>query len=64
MGFRPKAEKIIVTSPILIAEVVVDVPKETSDRSPGAQDVFELLNVYLCELTFFVDFLYSFCRSS
>ena len=29
------AEKKIVTSPILMAEVVVDVPKGTSDGSPG-----------------------------
>jgi hypothetical protein len=26
-----------------VAEVVIDVPKETSDGSPGVQDVFELL---------------------
>ena len=42
-GVRLKAEKNIVTSPILMAEVVVDVPKGTSDGSPGVQDVFELL---------------------
>ena len=42
-GVRPKAEKKIVTSPILMAEVVVDVPKRTSDGSPGVQDVFESL---------------------
>jgi hypothetical protein len=42
-GVRPKAEKIIVTSPILMAEVVVDVPKGTSDGSPGVQYVFESL---------------------
>jgi len=32
-----------VTSPILMAEVVVDMPKGTSDGSPGVQDVLELL---------------------
>ena len=42
-GVQPKAEKKIVTSPILMAEVVVDVPKRTSDGSPGVQDVFESL---------------------
>ena len=40
---RPKAEKKKVTSPILIAEVVVDVPKGTLDGSTGVRDVFELL---------------------
>ena len=39
----PKAKKKIVTSPILMAEVVVDMPKGTSDGSPGVQDVFESL---------------------
>ena len=38
-----KAEKKIVTSPILMVKVVVDVPKGTSDGSPGVQDVFESL---------------------
>ena len=42
-GVQPKAEKNIVTSPILMAEVVVDAPKGTSDDSPGVQDVFEAL---------------------
>ena len=42
-GVQPKAEKKIVTSPILMAEVVVDVPKGTLDGSPGFQDVFEWL---------------------
>jgi len=42
-GVRPKAEKKIVTSPILMAEVVVDVPKGTSDGSPGVRHVFEAL---------------------
>ena len=42
-GVWPKAEKKIVTSPILMAEVVVDVPKGTLDGSPGVQGVFELL---------------------
>ena len=42
-GVRPKAEKKIVTSPILMAEVVVDAPKGTLDDSPGVQDVFEAL---------------------
>ena len=41
-GVRPKAKKKV-TSPILIAEVVVDVPKGTSDGSTGVQVVFELL---------------------
>ena len=41
-GVRPKAEKKV-TSPILMAEVVVDVPKRTSDGSTGVQVVFELL---------------------
>jgi len=35
------AEKKIVTSPILMAEVVVEAPKGTLDGSPGVQDVFE-----------------------
>ena len=42
-GVRPKAEKKKVTTPILMAEVVVDVPKGTLDGSPGVQDVFESL---------------------
>ena len=42
-GVRPKAEKKNVTSPILMAEVVIDVPKGTSDGSTGVQVVFELL---------------------
>jgi len=42
-GVRPKAEKIIVTSPILMAEVFVDAPKGTSDGSPRVQGVFEWL---------------------
>jgi hypothetical protein len=42
-GGRLKANKKIVTSPILMAEVVVDVPKKTSDNSPKVQDVFESL---------------------
>ena len=41
-GFWPKAEKKKVTSPILMAEVVVDVPEGTSD---GVQDVFESLRL-------------------
>ena len=32
-----------VTAPILMAEVVIDMPKETSDGSPRVQDVFESL---------------------
>ena len=40
---RPKAEKKIVTSPIFLAKVVIDMPKGTLDSSPGVQDVFELL---------------------
>jgi hypothetical protein len=39
---RPKAKKNCDLS-ILMAKVVVDVPKGTSDGSPGVQDVFELL---------------------
>ena len=35
-GVQPKAEKKNVTSPILMAEVVVDVPKGTLDGSPRA----------------------------
>ena len=44
-GVRPKAEKKKVTSSILMAEVVVDVPvpKGTSDGSTGVKVVFELL---------------------
>jgi hypothetical protein len=42
-GVWPKAEKKIVTSLILMVEVVVDVPKGTSDGFLGVQDVFELL---------------------
>ena len=37
---RPKKK---VTAPILMAEMVIDVPKGTSDGSPGVQDVFESL---------------------
>jgi hypothetical protein len=40
---RPKAEKKKVTSPILMAEVVADVPEGTSDGSARVQYVFELL---------------------
>ena len=43
VGGGGPAERKIVTSPILMAEVVVDVPKGTSDGSPGVQDVLELL---------------------
>jgi hypothetical protein len=39
----PKAEKKIVTSPILMAEVVANVPEGTSDGSARVHDVFELL---------------------
>ena len=42
-GVWPKAEKKIVTSPTLMTEVVVEVPKGTLDGSPGVQDVFESL---------------------
>ena len=42
-GVWPKAEKKNVTSPILMAEVVIDVPKGALDGSPGVQGVFELL---------------------
>ena len=42
-GVWPKAEKKIVTSLILMAEVVVDMPKGTSDGSPGVQDVLKSL---------------------
>ena len=42
-GVQPKAEKKIVTSPILMVKVVVDVPKGTSDGSPGVRDMFESL---------------------
>ena len=42
-GVQPKAEKKKVTSPILMAEVVVDVPKGTLDGSTGVRDVFESL---------------------
>ena len=38
-GVWPKAKKKKVTTPILMAEVVVDVPKGTLDGSPGVQDV-------------------------
>jgi hypothetical protein len=44
-GVWPKAKKKKVTSLILMAEVVGDVPKGTSDHpdgSPAVQDVFEL----------------------
>jgi hypothetical protein len=40
---QPKAEKKKVTSPILMAEVVIDVPKGTLDGFPGVQYVFESL---------------------
>jgi hypothetical protein len=40
-GRRPK--KKIVTLPILMVEAVIDVPKGTSDGSPGVQEVFESL---------------------
>ena len=42
-GVWPKAGKKKVTSPILMVKVVVDVPKGTSDGSPGVQDAFESL---------------------
>ena len=42
-GCPAEGRKKKVTTPILTAEVVVDVPKETSDGSPGVQDVFESL---------------------
>ena len=42
-GVWPKAKKKKVTSPILMVKVVVDVPKGTSDGSPGVQDAFESL---------------------
>jgi hypothetical protein len=42
-GVRPKAEKKKVTSPILMAEVVADMPEGTSDGSARVQYVFELL---------------------
>ena len=42
-GGLAEGQKKIVTSPILMVEVVVDVPKGTSDGSPGVQDVFKLL---------------------
>ena len=43
-GGRPaEGRKKKVTTPILMVEVVIDVPKETSDGSPGVQDVFESL---------------------
>ena len=42
-GGLAKGQKKIVTPPILMAEVVVDVPKGTLDGSPGVQGVFELL---------------------
>jgi len=42
-GVWPKAKKKIVTSLILMAEVVVDAPRGTLDGSPGVQDVFESL---------------------
>ena len=42
-GVQAKAEKINVTLPILMVEVVVDVTKGTLDGSPGVQDVFESL---------------------
>ena len=42
-GVRLKAKKIIVTAPVLMVEVVVDVLKGALDGSPGVQDVFESL---------------------
>ena len=42
-GVWPKAGNKKVTSPILMVKVVVDMPKGTSDGSPGVQDVFESL---------------------
>ena len=42
-GGLAKGRKKKVTSPILMVKVVVDVPKGTSDGSPGVQDAFESL---------------------
>ena len=42
VGVWLKVEKKVI-SPILMAEVVVDMPNGTSDGSTGVQDVFELL---------------------
>ena len=42
-GVQPKAEKKIVTSLILMVEVVADVPKGTLDGSARVQNVLELL---------------------
>ena len=45
-GVQPKAKKKKVTTPILMAEVVVDVPKGALDGSPRVQDVFDVENCY------------------
>ena len=42
-GVQPKARKKIVTSLILMVEVVADVPKGTLDGSARVQNVLELL---------------------
>ena len=39
-GVRPKAEKKKVTPPIVMVEVVIGVPKGTSEGFPEVQDVF------------------------
>ena len=42
-GCPAEGQKKKVTTPILMVEVVIDVPKGTLDGSPGVQDVFESL---------------------
>ena len=42
-GVRPKAKKNIVTSLILMVEVIADVPKGTLDGSARVKNVLELL---------------------
>ena len=42
-GVRPKTKKNIVTSLILMVEVIADVPKGTFDGSARVKNVLELL---------------------
>ena len=46
-GFWPKAEKIIVTFLISMAEVVINVSKGTTDGSARVQDIFDLPQLLL-----------------
>ena len=48
-GVRPKTEKKLVTSPILMVEVVIDMPEGTSAGSPGVQDMFQCLKLKMAK---------------